>query len=353
MTKLVKVSVGVAFLTAVVAVLIVGATGLPAVGGLTKQRAVAAIVNAGQAAEAQVAVTVTELPLQKTEGPFKASGVGEAGIKSGVLATPLDVTVTRTTGRLRSLFRDIGYEIDGVRTHGEVPRLFLTSLLEDLRQQPRADLRKTIFIKSTLPLILRANELILQDRGRLTSLRNQVIDGELLSEQDRLWLNKMADSYGSKTASPADLLTHVDIIPPSLAIAQSAEESGWGTSRFAREGNALFGQRVYKAHQKGLVPKGLPEGASFRIRAFDHLIDGVKSYAHNLNSHPAYRDFREARADMRTEKASISGYSLAGTLTRYSERGADYIKALRVIMRVNTLSSFDDAKLDGSSAPDV
>jgi Bax protein len=169
----------------------------------------------------------------------------------------------------------------------------------------------------------------------------------------RLWLDETAERYGSKSADPADLLTHVDIVPPSLAIAQAAEESGWGTSRFAREGNALFGQRAYKAHRKGIVPVERPEGTSFRVRAFDHLIDGVKSYMHNLNSHPAYRDFREARAKMRAEEGNIDGYDLAGALLRYSERGVAYVKTIRVIMRSNTLRAFDGARLGRSISPDA
>ena len=91
------------------------------------------------------------------------------------------------------------------------------------------------------------------------------------------------------------IAARVDIIPPSLAIAQAAEESGWGTSRFAQEGNALFGQRAYEAHRGGIVPNR-PEGKKFKVRAFDHLIDGVKAYVHNLNSHSAYEDFRGSKS---------------------------------------------------------
>lgn len=348
MTKSVKapVDAGTMFHKAAIAVLVVGATGMFAVGALTKFDSAAPAAGAGQTAA--TSVPATDLPSTTTKVRFALPGAGEAA-----LTKPLDVTVTHSTGKLWELFRDIGYEIDSVRIHGEVPRLFLASLPQDLRHQPRAELRKTTFIKSTLPLILHVNELILQDRERLKLLRDQAADGRPSSEQDRLWLDELADRYGSKSAEPAALLTRVDIIPPSLAIAQAAEESGWGTSRFAREGNALFGQRAYKAHKKGIVPKKRADGKSFRVRAFDHLIDGVKSYAHNLNSHPAYRDFRKARANMRAEKGDIDGYDLAGALMRYSERGEDYIKTIRVIMRANTLRAFDDAKLGRSISPDA
>ena len=349
---------GKLFHKAAIAVLVAGATGMFAVGALTKHESAKASAHdsaalaaaAGQTAEAWMSAD-WQRPV--TEASLTARGVGEAAINEDGLAKPFDVTVSHSTGKLWDLFRDIGYEIDGVRLHGEVPRLFLASLPHDLRHQRRAELRKTTFIKSTLPLILHVNELILQDRERIISLRDKAAAGEALAASERRWLDETADRFGAKNADPAVLLTHVDIIPPSLAIAQAAEESGWGTSRFAREGNALFGQRAYAAHKKGIVPKKRPDGTSFRVRAFDHLIDGVKSYAHNLNSHPAYRDFREARQKMRAGQGKVDGYRLAGALMRYSERGLDYIKTIRVIMRVNTLRAFDGAKLGRLLSPDT
>ena len=335
---------GTMFHKAAIAALVFGAAGMFAVGALTKKHAVETAVVTGPKAAAQASAG---------DGGKSVSGIGEAALNGAGIAKPLDVSLTQTTGKLWALFRDIGYEIDGVRVHGEVPRLFLASLPQDLSHQPRAEMRKTTFIKSTLPLILHVNELILQDRERIATLRDHVSEGGVLSEPDRLWLEATSERFGSQSADPVVLLTHVDIVPPSLAIAQAAEESGWGTSRFAREGNALFGQRAYKAHKKGIVPKERPDGTSFRVRAFDHLIDGVKSYVHNLNSHPAYRDFRKARAMMRAENDGIDGYRLAGALLRYSERGVDYVKTIRVIMRANTLRALDDAKLGRSVSPDA
>ena len=349
MTRSMKASAGsvTMFQKAAMAMLIAGAAGMFAIGALTKQDH-APVTDAGKAAAPQNPADAAGLPVSPTEVRFATPGGGEAA-----LAKPVDVTVSNSTGKLWDLFRNIGYEIEAVRIHGQVPRLFLASLPQDLRHQPRADLRKTTFIKSTLPLILHVNELILQDRSHIVALRDQIAEGRVLGQRDRLWLEETADRYGAKNADPAALLAHVDIIPPSLAIAQAAEESGWGTSRFAREGNALFGQRAYKAHKKGIVPRKRADGKTFRVRAFDHLIDGVKSYAHNLNSHPAYRAFREARAKMRAEHGAVDGYNLAGALLRYSERGADYVKTIRVIMRANTLRAFDGAKLGRSVAPDA
>jgi len=268
------------------------------------------------------------------------------------LIKPDTVTLADSTGKLWDIFREIGYEIDGVREHGQVPRLFLASLPPDLRELTGVSKRKITFIKSTLPLILHVNELILQDRQRLISIRNGMADGPV-TDEDKAWLQEISKHYGADRPEPEALLKRVDIIPPSLAIAQAAEESGWGTSRFAREGNALFGQRAYKAHRQGIVPNERGEGKAFKVRAFDHLIDGVKAYAHNLNSHFAYKAFRATRAAMRATAGSVDGYRLAGALELYSERGADYISTIRVIMRANSLKVFDGARLGKSKAPDA
>jgi Bax protein len=205
--------------------------------------------------------------------------------------------------------------------------------------------RKATFIRFTLPLIHRANELILRDRDRIIDLSRRTERGWALSPADAAWLVGIAERYGMKKTNIRELLARVDIIPPSLAIAQAAEESGWGTSRFAIEGNALFGQRIYRQGNKGMVPHKRPKGKSFKVRAFAQLIDGVKAYFHNLNSHFAYKKFREQRADLREKKREINGYLLAGTLTRYSERGRDYVDSIRSIMRANALGFLDTGKL--------
>ena len=268
------------------------------------------------------------------------------------LRKPTIITLTESTGKLQELFQSIGYKLDGVRKRGEVPRIFLASLPPDLPDLPRVDRRKITFIKSTLPLILRVNEQILEDRRRIMSIQSRQEAGEKTITENALWLEDMADLYGSTSAKPGALLRRVDVVPPSLAIAQAAEESGWGTSRFAREGNALFGQRIYRDNRKGLVPEDRKEGEVFRVRAFDHLMDGVKAYAHNLNSHFAYDNFRAARAAMRKKTSRLDGYDLAGSLINYSERGEDYIKTIRLIMRANSLRVLDASRLGVAVEPD-
>ncbi|MEE2996993.1 MAG: glucosaminidase domain-containing protein [Pseudomonadota bacterium] len=255
-----------------------------------------------------------------------------------------------TNGKQQRLLKPIGYELEEALKPAEAPNFFIASLPSNFNNMPRVQQRKVTFIRSTLPLILKVNALIEQERRRIIALRDQVLRGQKLSPKDSAWLSSTAERYGLEGVDLGELLKRVDIVPPSLAIAQAAEESGWGTSRFAREGNALFGQRAYREHKKGLVPKKRPDGSKFRVRAFDHLIDGVKAYAHNLNSHFAYEAFRDQRAVMRSVTNHIDGYNLAGSLLRYSERGKDYINTIRLIMRVNTLQLFDAPRLGNSAA---
>lgn len=259
---------------------------------------------------------------------------------------PNFVKYATPSSRLRDLFDRIGYRLDGVRRHGEVPRFFLASLPEDLALIRQPGERKVMFIKSALPLILYANEQILKDRLLILSLRGKARSGGVLEPDEGAWLMRVAADYGLSKLDFDELLRRVDIIPPSLALAQSAEESGWGTSRFAREGNAMFGQRTWRNNNNnGLVPERRDNGETFAVRAFDLLIDGVKSYTRNLNGHPAYDDFRRAREAQRKSSERLDGYGLAANLTRYSERGADYVEAIRIIIRVNGLRTFDKARL--------
>lgn len=265
------------------------------------------------------------------------------------LAKPLplkknaSVLLVASAHKLADIFDRIGYRLDDVRRRGGVPRLFLVRLPEDLTALRPVSDRKAVFIRAMLPLILRANEKILAERARLFALAN--LPGEEIGPADRAWLARIARRYRARATVPALLLRHVDIVPPSLALAQGAEESGWGTSRFALEGNSLYGQRVYRG-RGGIVPRGREEGENHRIRSFERLSDAVAAYMHNLNSHPAYAEFRNVRAGMRSEGEPPDGHALAGALLRYSERGADYVEGLRTIMRTNRLSGYDGVRFD-------
>jgi Bax protein len=238
----------------------------------------------------------------------------------------------------------LAYELDVAGGQREVPRVFLANVPADLREVSDSEQRKLAFIKMVLPLVLHVNELIAQDRVRLLALKEAAEVGGTLEEADLAWLDDLSRRHGIDRVDFPALLAHVDVIPPSLAVAQAAIESGWGTSRFALEGNALFGQYTYKA-EDGLQPRNREAGKSHRIRAFAYLVDGVKAYAANLNSHPAYAEFRDLRQQLRAKKSEPNGYHLAATLTRYSELGEEYVRSLRVIITANLLGSLDEARL--------
>ncbi|WP_142849166.1 glucosaminidase domain-containing protein [Telmatospirillum sp. J64-1] len=247
----------------------------------------------------------------------------------------------RHAERLHEAFETMGYRLDAVSEgSAEVPRVFLSAVPHDLNGLNDIQMRKEVFLRILLPLVLAVNEEIAADRERLLDLQARRNEGLPLTASERAWLASIAERYGVQNASIPVLLRRVDEIPPSLALAQAVEESGWGTSRFAREGNALFGQVTWK-EENGLEPLG----GGVRIRAFDDLMTAVRGYAHNLNTHRAYNDFRRMRAAMRSKDQPLDGYALAGTLLAYSERGEDYITNLRSIMRSNDLRAYEMASL--------
>lgn len=242
-------------------------------------------------------------------------------------------------------FDQLGYELPlGGGTSG-VPRLILASLPHDLAEVPETAERKTIFFRAVLPLVLRVNEEILAERRKLLDIRARLRAHHHVAQAERAWLQAMAERYETTPGDIDQLVKRVDVVPPSLALAQAAEESGWGSSRFVREGNALFGQWVMvdEGHQ---IPLTRDEGRTHRVARFASLLDSVRAYARNLNSHRAYREFRDARAAARAEGHAASGFDLAQHLGRYSQRGAAYIHRIRGLIVVNGLRDLDDAKLD-------
>ena len=251
---------------------------------------------------------------------------------------------------LVDLYRDIDYRLNDIRL-GEVtvPRLMVDRIPNDIAMIESPAERKRLFIKLALPLILHANERIAADRGRLIALRDKIARAVAIPG-DHAWLDGLADRYGLETPDLDALLRRVDVIPPSLALAQGAEESGWGTSRFVREGNAIFGQRTFDKGA-GLVPNNRDSDKKHEVKAFNGLMDSVASYMTNLNTHQAYVEFRRIRAGQRAS-GYVDSYSLVGTLDRYSERGEDYIKTIRSIINKNDLRSFDRASLGKLVASD-
>jgi Bax protein len=256
---------------------------------------------------------------------------------------------------LADYFHVMGYRLQPVREGAaEVPRIYARRLPADLQNLPRIELKKRIFIRTVLPLILKVNEEVRATRRRLLAMQERAAAGEVPGLVAANWFRRTAAQYGleglqSDPKGISELLARVDEVPASLALAQSIQESGWGTSRFARHGNALFGQRTWSDDDPGLQPNGVSEDAEFRVRAYPDLLSGIRSYVRNLNTHPTYADLRAMRAAARGRGERPSGYLLAGALQRYSEEGGAYVRKLRGLIRSNELRALDDATLDPHS----
>ena len=253
---------------------------------------------------------------------------------AGQLASAADLT---------RRFSELDYRLEEVRDGaGEVPRLILATFPDDFTEILSVLERKTLFIQTLLPLLLQENEYILQEREKLVQI---AVSGPIRrTAADQRWLDDLAGRYEVKSGSIEELLRRVDVVPLSLALAQAAQESGWGTSRFAREGNAVFGQWTFE-ETSGLVPEGRAEGETHLVRAFDGLPSSVAGYVQNLNTHNAYVAFRNRRAYMRQREMVLEPYSLANTLLYYSVRRDGYVADIRSIMAENDLTDYDSARL--------
>ena len=194
-----------------------------------------------------------------------------------------------------------------------------------------------------LPLVLAANENILEDRVHLLYLKSTLDMGQELSAEDLAWLNELAELYYVDDADLDTLVARVDVIPPSLVLAQAALESGWGTSRFAHEGNAVFGQRSWD-EDDGIVPEARRSDETHVVKSFDGLKDSVLAYLVNLNRHSAYRHLRQIRTALHSENLPLDGWTLAAGLDDYAEE-PDYIELVRSVIRFNKLTDFDNARL--------
>ena len=200
--------------------------------------------------------------------------------------------------------------------------------------------QKENFIRMTLPLILAANEEIDMRRAAIK---------RAASTGDRAALEKWAQLYridfGKQSTQDMKqkILVRADTIPVALALAQAAVESGWGTSRFAVQGNALFGQWAWK-ESAGLKPLQASNDRAV-VRSFPNLFGSVRAYMHNLNTHSSYKNLRRQRLRLADQDERGKGYALAGNLDRYAEIGMEYVEKLRTIIRVNDLEKYATAKL--------
>jgi Bax protein len=243
----------------------------------------------------------------------------------------------------------------GASTHGqdlEVPRIIIAVASDRWvkeSQKIEVEVKKELFYRAIVPMILLSNELIQEERAEIEVFDRQIKQGKDLSQEQLDGLQALAERYqievtSAPTELTAQLLRRVDIIPPALALGQAAYESGYGTSRFAREGNALFGQWTYSGD--GMKPKEhRAHKGDYGVASYRWPFDSVRSYMFNLNTHSAYQSLRDKRAALRAQGKEPTGLDLAETLESYSEKGKEYVETLKGIITVNDLAIVDQASL--------
>jgi Bax protein len=259
--------------------------------------------------------------------------------KESRLVQEHDNTVSLNSETAINLFNDLGYNLKDVRAGQKVKPIYLTKLPKDLKTLGNTKKKRELFIKIVLPLILDENEKITNDRKKLF----KILAKNFNTVGERVWLKRRFKEYKIKDQDLGQLKMRMDIIPVSIALAQAANESGWGTSRFALEGNALFGQWTWS--KKGISPKNKDPDKSHKVLQFQILKASVRAYKNNLNTHNAYQEFREARAQLRQKNKQITGLNLIKYLKNYAAIGDEYVLIIEDIIKKNSLTDFDQANL--------
>ena len=238
-----------------------------------------------------------------------------------------------------NIFENLKYDLKSIRLGQAVKPVYLSKLPKDLKKIKSTQKKKDTFIKIVMPLILDENSKILEDRKKLF----KILGKQSNSRGEKVWLKRRFKDYNIEKEDIAELKLRMDIIPASLAIAQAAKESGWGTSRFALEGNAMFGQWTWG--KDGIEPKDKKGNQDHKILKFPMLRSSVKAYMTNLNTHRGYKEFREVRAELRRKNKKMSGLELVNYLYNYAQTGLEYVKVLKKIIKQNELTDFDNAIL--------
>tara|TARA_B100000214_G_scaffold101179_1_gene70699 strand:- start:1382 stop:2515 length:1134 start_codon:yes stop_codon:yes gene_type:complete len=254
-----------------------------------------------------------------------------------------DNTVRFSASTLEEIYKDNGFNLNEIRNNKIVKPVKIDLLPKEIKQIENTKKRKNLFIQIVLPLILEENTRIKVERKKLFAVLNKNNN----SDSEIKWLKSKFKQYGVVNRDLTTLKIRMDEIPVSLAIAQAAKETGWGTSRFALEGNALFGQWTFSG--EGIKPKGADIGDTHKVMKFKVLQASVRAYQRNLNTHSSYREFRKMRAIQRDNQGKLNSLELVNYLDKYAETGLEYTKILKKIIEQNNLTDFDDAELLPSS----
>ena len=246
------------------------------------------------------------------------------------------------TETVLNLFKDVEYDLGKVRSQKLVKPIYFTQFPRDLDELQSTKLKKETFIKIVLPLIVAENERIIADREKLLTLAEKKFTTDL----EKQWIRQKLLEYKVKKGNLKELAVRMDIIPTSIALAQAAKESGWGTSRFALEGNAIFGQWTWSG--QGIAPLDRESNKNHKILKFPILRASVKAYQNNLNTHKSYSKFRQKRFTLRDKNKKIKGLELTETLANYAQTGSEYTKILNQIIKQNRLMDFEPVRLFNS-----
>tara|TARA_B100001250_G_scaffold379738_1_gene370650 strand:+ start:5162 stop:6274 length:1113 start_codon:yes stop_codon:yes gene_type:complete len=257
---------------------------------------------------------------------------------------PKDKNVTDpprlSASTIEEIFNQTKYDLKKVKetklvnVGNEIPML-----PKELKNIASVKKRKELFIKIVLPLIAEENNRIKFDRKKLFVILNKSNNTEL----EKQWLKTKFKQYSVRNNDLSTLKIRMDEIPVSLAIAQAAKETGWGTSRFAQEGNALFGQWTWSGD--GIRPAAVDKNAKHKVARFTVLKASVKAYQRNLNTHPSYGEFRKERAIQRDNDGKLNSLELVKFLDKYAETGIEYTIVLKKIIKQNSLRDYDDVEI--------
>ena len=263
----------------------------------------------------------------------------KAEVQKSKKPSKIDGEYKLNTQTVLNLFEDLEYDLDHVRSKKKVKPIYFTRLPKDLDTIKSVKEKKETFLQILLPLVVAENEKIKQDRKYLLKL----LKGNQ-TEESKKWLNKKYKSYKVLDRSVDELMKKIDIIPTSIALAQAAKESGWGTSRFALEGNAIYGQWTWNGD--GIEPLEKTKDQNHKILKFPLLRASVKAYITNLNTHRGYKSFREKRSELRKKNKQLSGLELIHELKNYAQTGEEYTKILEKIIKQNDLDELEAVIID-------
>ena len=260
-------------------------------------------------------------------------------LKKDKKSSVVDNDYKLNTQTVLNLFEDLEYDLDHVRNKKKVKPIYFTRLPKDLDTIKSVKEKKETFLQILLPLVVAENAKIKEDREYLLKIikRNS-------SEKNKKWLNKKYKAYKVADRNITELIEKIDIIPTSIALAQAAKESGWGTSRFALEGNAIYGQWTWNGD--GIEPLEKTKNQNHKILKFPLLRASVKAYIANLNTHRGYKRFRVKRAELRKKNKKLAGLELIHELDNYAQTGKEYTRILEQIIKQNDLDELETVIID-------